>query len=333
MFKSATIRLTLAYLGITMVISLFFSTILYYTSVNGLQEGLHRQVRVLEELPRFDSFPGRPNIQAIYQEQVALGKRRIISNLFYTNILILTLAGIGSYILARKTLEPIEKAHIAQSRFAADASHELRTPLTAIQTETEVGLRNSQLTIEESKKLLRSNLEEAKKLRGLAEGLLSLSRYQDAHELSLDEVSIQDVISDAQEHLSAIINQSGASIKMPKNDALLRGDYENLVSLFKTLIENAIKYSKDSPEIEVVIKKQAKHVLVRVGDRGIGIKGVDLPHIFDRFYRADNSRSKQTEGYGLGLSIAKQIVEWHKGTIFARSIPGKGTQITVRLPL
>ncbi len=99
------------------------------------------------------------------------------------------------------------------------------------------------------------------------------------------------------------------------------------------LLDNAIKYSKETPNILISIKQDSRKAVVQIKDEGIGIKASDLPHIFNRFYRADTSRSKSTEGYGLGLSIAKQIVDRHKGSINVSSTPGEGSLITVSLPI
>ncbi|HSX48270.1 MAG TPA: HAMP domain-containing sensor histidine kinase [Candidatus Nanoarchaeia archaeon] len=331
MFKSATFRLTAWYLAIIMAISLFFSFTVYNGASRSLEEGLRRQVRVFQ-IPRLQLDTGIPGLEQIYNDQLNEGRRRILLDLVRTNLLIIVLGGLGSYWLARRTLEPIEEALEAQSRFTADASHELRTPLTAMQTEIEVALRDGKLKMPEAKQLLHSNLEEIAKLRALSEGLLALSRHQNGEAVPFEEVSLGAVIEEARLRLEPIIQSTGGKLNIGGDDQVVVGERDSLVSLLVILIDNAIKYSKTSPDITISLERQVRSVLVKVADKGIGIKASDLPYIFNRFYRADSSRSKSTDGYGLGLSIAKQIVDMHSGHIEATSVIAKGTTLIVKLP-
>lgn len=330
MFKSATLRLTAWYLAIIMAISLFFSFTLYHGASRSLEDGLRRQARAFQ--PRFplDTSLGGPD--QLYSLQLQDGRQRILLDLIRTNLLIMVLAGLGSYWLARRTLEPIEEALEAQSRFTADASHELRTPLTAMQTEIEVALRDGKLKMAEAKELLKSNLEEIAKLRALSEGLLALSRHQNGEAVPFEEVSLLDVIEEARARLEPILQQTDGRLVVAGDDQTVMGDRDSLVSLLVILIDNAVKYSKAAPDITANLEHQLRGVQLKITDKGIGIKASDLPYIFNRFYRADSSRSKTTNGYGLGLSIAKQIVEMHNGQIEASSVMGKGTTMTVKLP-
>jgi two-component system, OmpR family, sensor histidine kinase CiaH len=333
MFQSATTRLTLSYLGIIMAISLFFSFILYGNASKSLDEGLRRQVKVLQA-PRIQTLHEFPvDIETIYNEHLAQGRSRILMGLVQTNLLVIILAGIGSYLLARRTLEPIEEAVEAQSRFTADASHELRTPLTAMQTEIEVALRDKKLGLKEAKGLLGSNLEEIAKLRALADGLLTLSRHQSGQQVPFEDVSLLAVAQEAKLRLESVIAQAKGSVEIIGTDQVVEGQQESLVGLVVILVENAIKYSERQPKVIVETIRGSKLATIRVSDEGVGIKASDLPYIFNRFYRADSSRSKITQGYGLGLSIAKQIADMHNGSIEAASVPGKGTQMIVKLPI
>lgn len=332
MFKSATVRLTLAYLGISMAISLFFSFILYQAAVHELQVGLERQSRFFQEAPKFPGFSNFPT-ENFYDQQLAEGKKRIIINLVYTNLIILGLAGAGSYFLARRTLRPIELALEAQTRFSADASHELRTPLTAMQTEIEVALRDKNLKLSDAKAQLESNLEEVQKLKNLAEGLLALSRHQAGQGVAFTFVSLIRIIEEAEVRMGSVFKQAGASLNLKGHDIQVEGDKESLISLFMILFDNAVKYSSHKPIINIAVEESKQGALIRVIDNGIGIDAKSLPHVFERFYRADTSRSKHTSGYGLGLSIAKQIVSVHKGEITASSTPGIGSEFTVKLPI
>jgi signal transduction histidine kinase len=233
--------------------------------------------------------------------------------------------------LARRTLRPIESALAAQTRFAGDASHELRTPLTAMKSELEVALRDPKLSAEEARGLLGSNLEEVGKLETLAAGLLRLARHEQTP-LELVPVDLSVVSERA---LSRVATAAARrQVKLTSHVlGVVAGDAESLVELTVVLLDNAIKYSHIGDEVELRSADQGHTVDLIVRDHGAGIPAANLPHIFERFYRADSSRSKDTTpGYGLGLSIAAQIAQFHHATIDATSRFGAGSTFTVHLP-
>jgi signal transduction histidine kinase len=330
MFQSAALKLTVWYLAIIMAISLIFSGLLYRVSSQELEHNVNRQ------LGYFNNFLG-PNDFNVYnsmrQRQLHEDTANLRASLVFFNFLVLAGGGAASYWLARRTLEPIESALVAQSRFAADASHELRTPLTAIQTENEVALRNSRLTKDEAIGLVKSNLEEVAKLRSLSEGLLRLANGAE-QQITLSQVNISDVIQQAVERYAKAADLKKITIAAHVPPAKITGDRDALAELFSILIDNAIKYSGKSTKINLSSRIHNKRLEIKVADQGQGITGVDLPHIFERFYRTDTSRARSgSGGYGLGLAIAKQIAELHKGYITVESAPGKGSAFSVSLPL
>jgi two-component system, OmpR family, sensor histidine kinase CiaH len=329
MFHSAALKLTLWYLAIIMAISLIFSGLLYRVSSQELQHNVNRQ------LGYFNNFLG-PNDFNIYndmrQRQLNEDTGSLRASLVFFNVLVLAAGGGASYWLARRTLTPIEAALIAQSRFAADASHELRTPLTAIQTENEVALRNPRLTKDDAVSLVKSNLEEVAKLRALSEGLLRLANGA-GQEINVQPVEIGGIIKKSIERYAKAAEAKNMTIVRRIPASKVTGDPEALVELFSILIDNAIKYSDKSTKISISSKPRNKLLEVRIADQGRGIAAGDLPHIFERFYRTDSSRSRDgSGGYGLGLAIAKRIAELHKGYITVESDPGKGSAFTVSLP-
>lgn len=331
-FHSAILKLTIFYVLIAMAISVAFSIGLYNISSSEINRGLGRQTRVLRDIPA-DSLQGNmlPNFEDIRLQQIAESNDHLKNNLIYFNLLILLLSSALSYFLARKTLYPIEKAMESQHRFTADASHELRTPLTAMRTEIEVNLLDKKLGLTDAKRLLQSNLEEIEKLESLSNALLKLARYQDESKIALDKVSLEEAIVEAYEKVESLASKKSIGFKNNLKNISIEGEKQSLVELFVILLDNAVKYSPEKSKIFINMKQDKNFTVISIKDQGIGIRATELPHIFDRFYRCDTSRCKeQANGYGLGLSIAKRIVDLHGGTIFANSKAGKGSEFTVK---
>jgi len=328
-FRSAYLKLTAFYVLIVMVISVIFSVAIYNISSREIGRGLGPQTRVLRDLPIINN-PMMQDLERMRLEQLEESGSRLRQNLIYLNLLILILSSVISYFLAKKTLRPIEEAMEAQRRFTADASHELRTPLTAMRSEIEVNLRDKKMNLTEAKKLLRSSLEEVNKIESLSSMLLELAKYQEETKLEFKKISLIEVVTEAYEKVEKLAKSKGIQFRTDLKQARIEGDKQSLVELFVILFDNAIKYSSKDSWISVSIIRTDKHAIVKIKDRGTGIAPENLPHIFDRFYRADNSRSKgKTKGYGLGLAIAKSIVELHSGTISAKSSLGRGTEFTI----
>jgi signal transduction histidine kinase len=265
----------------------------------------------------------------IYEE----ARNRILYRLFLINGGILLLSFGLSYFLAGKTLRPLELAVEEQKRFIADASHELKTPLTSMRTEIEVALRDKKLKAKETRLLLSSNLEEVDKMKQLTNYLLALSRYENANKnLQFQRASITHILERAIKMVSPKLVGKNISIITDVDEFTISCNTAALEELFVILLDNAIKYSEKG---DIVVRsfttKNHKHV--EIIDHGIGIKHTDIPYIFNRFYRSDTSRSKHyVDGYGLGLSIAKSIVELHTGHIEVKSELGKGSTFSISFP-
>lgn len=318
-----------------MTISIFFSATLYQTSIRELDRGLRGPTNVING-PIGPGFSENIRQQIIDERQVRYEEAHdeILSKLIITNIVILIGGGALCYYLALRTLKPIEEAHEAQSRFTADASHELRTPITAIRTENEVALLDPKLTLKEAKQQLQSNVEELEKLTTLSEGLLRLAQIENNH-LEKVPISTKQIVDNAVARVLPQAEKQNILIK-PEQDTDLQvlGDELSVTEALVTLIDNAVKYSSPKSEVIVRVEQDQRQAVFKVIDRGPGIKASEQPYIFDRFYRADSSRTKQNiGGYGLGLAIAKNIIERHDGSIHVTSKPGKGSTFTVKLPL
>ncbi|HVV67202.1 MAG TPA: HAMP domain-containing sensor histidine kinase [Candidatus Saccharimonadales bacterium] len=332
MFRSATFKLTLWYLAIVMAISLVFSVVVYQVATGELNRGLNRETeRIYNQFPVFQGDPLlRPG--ADYDN----GAHRILLRLVGFNIIVLVGAGWASYWLARRTLAPIEEAHEQQKRFTADVSHELRTPLTALKMETEVALMNDKNGKKELRGTLASNLEEATKLENLINNLLRLTRLE-ANELEqhFSAVKVPELLDDAASQVRKIAEDKKIKLEIKPSDAEISGDEASLAQLLVILLDNAIKYSASGSVVSLSGRKVNDRVELVVGDQGRGISKQTLEHVFDRFYRGDNTSRNKTgqEGFGLGLSIAKMITELHHGTITITSRQGQGTTATVSIPL
>jgi two-component system sensor histidine kinase CiaH len=330
MFRSAALKLTAWYLSIIMALSIGTSIALYNVSSNDLENNIHRHLPLsVNEL----LTPNDVRYLANYRNrQLQTDLNHLKGNLISFNILVLLLGGAASYMLARRTLEPIEQSLESQKRFTSDASHELRTPLTAMQAEIEVALRDPSLTKVQAKELLQSNLEEVEKLRRLSDGLLNLAQHQKPQKLSA--VKLKPSVEDALKRVEKSATIKNITISDHTKDLNLKADNYGLAELLVILIDNAIKYSPQGGKIQLSSSVVGKTGKVSIKDQGIGIKASDLPHIFDRFYRSDSSRSKtMSEGYGLGLAIAKKIADSLDGGIEVRSAPDKGSTFTILLPV
>jgi two-component system sensor histidine kinase CiaH len=326
MFHSAALKLTLWYLGIIMTLSICFSVIIYNLSSNELLGSNRRQDFYLN-----DRLPGSnfTNFSRLRSQDLSDALHKLRSNLIIFNLLVVAAGGVASYALARRTLEPIEEALEAQKRFTGDASHELRTPLTVMQTENEVALRDPSLTKQAAIDQLGSNLEEVAKLKALSDGLLKLASIESAG-AELAPVAIKPIVQAVLERWQPAADDKKVELTNQITNFKVLGDRESLTELVSLLLDNAIKYSRPGSRITLSSARDGKSGRILIKDNGEGIKAEHLPKIFERFYRADPARST-SGGYGLGLSIAKRIVELHKGSIEVSSAPGKGSTFTVSL--
>ncbi len=332
MFETATLKLTGIYLVIIMIISIFFSINIYRATDSEITNGLVQQAMLLDNTPRFRGILNDPDAIQMREDRLIASRGHIVFYLLNTNLVILVVGGMISYILARRTLKPIQQAHDAQVRFTADASHELRTPLAAMRTEIEVSLRDPKLSREEAIDLLRSNLEELAKLTALSDGLLQFTKGDG--ELSLKPIETNVVISESLKRIGPIAKDKGIKlINTSKHSHKIMGDKTRLIELMVILLDNAIKYSQPGQAVSVHAGLNARHVVMSVRDEGKGIDEVDLPHIFERFYRADSSRNtNKTSGHGLGLSIAQKIAQLHQAELSVKSTPTKGSTFMITFP-
>ena len=224
-----------------------------------------------------------------------------------------------------------EEALSRQRRFAADASHELRTPLTSISGHArmldEWALEGDKATAHRSVDTIR---REARRMRGLIESLLTLTRGDEGAPMEVGRYDLGAIAKEATETASAAAD--GVSVEFVPGDREVMAtlDRERVLQVASILLDNAVKYTPDGGSVTVSVEERGGGVALAVSDTGVGIPEDQLPLVFERFYRADAARAE--EGVGLGLSIARQIVEAHGGTIEARSNLGVGSTFVLLLP-
>ncbi len=233
-----------------------------------------------------------------------------------------------------ETLGRLEDSVGQMRQFTASISHELRTPLTVLRGETEVALMEGH-SAEDYRRLLVSQLEEFDSLTRMINDLLVLANAE-AGEIrwSEQDVDLSQLAVSLAEQLEPVASAKNIRLETAAApDVHARGDAAWLERVILNLLDNAIKFSPSGGHIQVSVISEGDRAKLRVADEGIGIPSEALPHVFERFYRAEPSRSKRIPGVGLGLALAKWIVEKHRGSITVESEPGHGTCFTVWLPL
>ncbi len=228
----------------------------------------------------------------------------------------------------------LEKSINKIRQFSGDVSHELRTPLTIIHGEIEVLLRKDRQK-EEYLKTLNSVLEESDRMEKLIDDLLFLSRVEAMdRSKGMESLDLDEVLNAVIKFRTPSASSKNISIDTKNiKPVQLKGNRELLERMAANIMDNAIRYSDSGAHIEITLEKNEKIVLFKIRDTGIGIPEESLPLIFDRFYVVDPSRSKETGGAGLGLSIVKWIAEFHNAEIFVESEVGKGTNFAVTFPI
>ena len=235
------------------------------------------------------------------------------------------LAGVLNSTFAR-----LDSAFAQQTRFTADAAHELRTPVSVMLTQTQTALARERNSAE-YRETIEACQRATQRMRRLIESLLALARLDAGHRgIQRTRFDLARTMRDCIEAITPLAAERGISIESELGPVECDGDAEQLAQVITNLLTNAIHYNKENGLIRVALEQSDDATLLTVSDTGHGISEEDLPHIFERFYRAEKSRSSGRTG--LGLSISKAIIDQHGGTIEVSSQPGAGARFVVRLP-
>jgi signal transduction histidine kinase len=245
--------------------------------------------------------------------------------------------GFSSWWLAGLAMKPIYSSYRQIQQFTADAAHELRTPLAASQATVESALLMSELEEKEAREILRTVERQNRRLTQLVADLLLLARMDSQAIADRPQLCcLNDLVSDLVEELAALAIASEvaltSSIRVQQQLNVV-GDADRLYRLVANLIVNAIQYTPAGGKVTVILDCSHQEAIVQVQDTGIGMAAADLERIFDRFYRVNSDRSRNTGGSGLGLAIAQTIARAHRGSLSARSELGQGATFLLRLPL
>ena len=343
MFTSARLKLTFWYFVMITCLTGSITTLFYIQTGLVLEHEYDRIERRLQRegmgSPMMNDFqtldaPVVPGLRRLLPGDITLAREKILWQLILINIGVVgVFTGIG-YWWAGKSLAPIQAAHESQQRFIGDAAHELKTPITAMRTALEVNLMEAGLN-KSVKKVLSENLSDVKALENLIQNLLQLTQMQE-RQSKLMPVDLAEIVAKAEKLVRSLAQKKKIQIQVLPEIIKLNVLVQPaaLVETLIILLDNAIKYSASESVIKLKIYQHQRWAIIQVIDTGLGMSPDQIPHIFERFYRADSARNKQNlPGFGLGLAIAKELIQLQKGQISVISKLNYGTTFTLKVPL
>ncbi|AXQ78726.1 sensor histidine kinase [Streptococcus chenjunshii] len=269
---------------------------------------------------------------AINTTQLGDANSRYIKIIVVVMVIFWIISVLASVYLAKWSRKPILENYEKQKTFVENASHELRTPLAVLQNRLETLFRKPESTILENSENIASSLDEVRNMRILTTNLLNLARRDDGLTPEIKELS-PEFFDDLFDSYSLIAEENHKVFTgINKVTRTVKTDETLLKQLLTILFDNAVKYTGQDGKIILTIRQSPdRHLLIQIADNGLGISDEDKKKIFDRFYRVDKARTRQSGGFGLGLSLAKQIVDSLKGTITVKDNPPQGTIFEVKL--
>jgi signal transduction histidine kinase len=261
----------------------------------------------------------------------------ILNRLIYTFAAVAAVMLIVIFFISRffanRSIEPIKEAFDKQKQFIGDASHELKTPLSVINTNVDVLLSNSEDSINSQSKWLYYIKSEVERMARLTNDLLYLTQmdYSES-KMIFSEFNLSEAVENVILTMEAVIFENNISLDYNiEPNIAVKGNREQFKQVVMILLDNALKYTNKNGKVNLILKKTHNNIMLSVSNTGKGISEEHLPKIFDRFYRIDKSRARNSGGYGLGLAIAKAIIQQHGGKITAQSIENVSTTFTVEI--
>lgn len=326
-FRRSRLILTVIYVAILAAILFSSATITRSIFSQRLNERFHSYQDVSGT--RSEYMPAPPNAEDVRGD--------LLQVTVTVNGLLLLVAGGLSYLLAGITLRPIQSAYNRQRQFLSDASHELRTPLAILQTNLENERAASKTPA--TQKAIESHLEEVARMGHLVGDLLTLSRLSDEKKSGqkMLPVDLASTVRTSVDRLQSTAKRHGVALALSEDGLrkilVLSPSEDVLMEAMTNVIHNAIVYNKEGGSVDVSVGIQGKSATVQVEDTGVGIDAGEIKKVFDRFYRSEKSRSRQTGGSGLGLSIVQSIMHAIGGSIVITSEAGSGTVALLTFPI
>ena len=315
-FFVARLRLTFYY-SITAIIILGVSSVIIYTAI----------------LSNFTQSIMRRGLDPDISQAIMSDARDILFDRFLTiDVTIIIFIVIMGFFLTHKTLRPIKSNMQKQKRFIASAAHDLRTPIAIIISGLEVNLSNKKLDLAGAKKTLENTLDEMREFSKLNNNLLDISKYDTPIQIEYEPIPMSELVKSIIEKNKNLAKNKNIDIETKiEVKAMVQGNKMELSRVFLNILDNAIKYTAPNGKIIVSDKIDSNKYVLTISDNGVGIPKDIIDKIFDTFFRGDGARN--TEGAGLGLTLAKKIIENHKGTISIKSQVNKGTNVIISLPI
>ena len=247
----------------------------------------------------------------------------------------LGITGLVGWLLAGFAMRPVKSSYEQLQRFTADASHELRAPVAAILSNAQVGLLSPIDDTSQPRLRLENIVAQSKYMSDLITNLLFLARHQGKlNPQDVDNTDIIELLNSLAKRYQTVATEKGLQFELdlPVTSKKINCDRDLLQQAIDNLLDNAVKYTPSGGTVILKLDIKPRRILITVEDTGVGIPEADLTYIFDRFYRVDKARTRQTGGFGLGLAIAQQIIQAHNGKITVESETGKGTTFQMCLP-
>ena len=249
-------------------------------------------------------------------------------------LVVLAIFFVLSLFFSKWALQPVKDAWDSQRQFIADASHELKTPLTVILANASILLKHPDDTVAAQSKWIESTQAEANSMHELVNEMLELTQVEERAQLPMNKLDFSDLVDGEALQFESVAFERGCEFDyVIEPDISIFGNEARLKKMVSTLSENALKYVDDGGQVHIVLARKNNNAMLAISNTGSFVSAEDLPHIFDRFYRADKARTSGEGGFGLGLAIARETARAHAGDIVCDSTPEMGTVFTVTLPL